>query len=529
MPYCLYLRKSRADMEAETRGEGETLTRHEKALLELAKRQNLNITQIYREIVSGETIAARPIMQRLLTEVERSVWDGVLVMEVERLARGDTIDQGIVAQTFKLTDTKIITPLKTYDPNDEYDEEYFEFGLFMSRREYKTINRRLQRGRVAAVKEGKYVGNRPPYGYIRKKIAHDSGFTLEPEPEQALVVKLIFCLYAHGECQADGTVRSMGVGKIVRKLNDLKIPTTNGGAWANSTLQSMLRNPVYIGKIRWNGRPSKKRMVDGQLVKERPRTKPEDWILADGLHEPLIDAETWQLTQLRLVESPSRPCPWQHTIMNPLAGLILCGVCGRRMVRRPYGTSGSPDTLMCPAVSCSNISAPLKYVEDHVIEALQQWLEIYKHTVGDKRAESAGFQIAIKQKALHSFKNELSALIKQRDNIYSLLEQGVYSTDIFEQRFQAIIDKIRSVQKSIVLLEKDITEKELTEPNEIIIIPALEHVLEEYKNADTASEKNELLKEVLEKVIFTKNVNGRWHGKPDDFELILYPKLPKKT
>ena len=53
MQYCLYLRKSRADSEAEARGEGETLARHEKALLNLAKKLNLNITAIYREIVSG--------------------------------------------------------------------------------------------------------------------------------------------------------------------------------------------------------------------------------------------------------------------------------------------------------------------------------------------------------------------------------------------------------------------------------------------------------------------------------------------
>ena len=47
-----------------------------------------------------------------------------------------------------------MTPSKTYDPENEFDEEYFEFGLFMSRREYKTINRRLQRGRAASIKEG---------------------------------------------------------------------------------------------------------------------------------------------------------------------------------------------------------------------------------------------------------------------------------------------------------------------------------------------------------------------------------------
>ena len=48
MAYCMYLRKSRADIEAEARGEGETLARHEKILLDLAKKMKLNVTQIHR-------------------------------------------------------------------------------------------------------------------------------------------------------------------------------------------------------------------------------------------------------------------------------------------------------------------------------------------------------------------------------------------------------------------------------------------------------------------------------------------------
>lgn len=131
MGYAIYLRKSRADIEAEARGEGETLARHRSQLLELARRQNLNITQIYEEIVSGESIAARPQMQQLLSAVNEGIFEGVLVMEIERLARGDTMDQGIVSQAFKFSGTKIITPTKTYDPANEFDEEYFEFNLFM--------------------------------------------------------------------------------------------------------------------------------------------------------------------------------------------------------------------------------------------------------------------------------------------------------------------------------------------------------------------------------------------------------------
>ena len=76
------------------RGEGETLARHKRILLDYAERNNLQITKIYQEIVSGESIAARPQMQQLLTDVEQGLYDGVLVIEVERLARCDTIDQG---------------------------------------------------------------------------------------------------------------------------------------------------------------------------------------------------------------------------------------------------------------------------------------------------------------------------------------------------------------------------------------------------------------------------------------------------
>lgn len=527
MAYCLYLRKSRADLEAEAQGEGETLARHEKALLELAHRQELNITQIYREIVSGETIASRPVMQQLLSEVEQGAWDGVLVMEVERLARGDTIDQGIVAQTFKFSDTKIITLMKTYDPTNEYDEEYFEFGLFMSRREYKTINRRLQRGRVASVKEGKYVGNKTPYGYTRKKLEHDKGYILIPDPDRAPVVKMIFDLYVNGAQQSDGSIKETGVSRIVRSLNEMKIPPARGDIWVNATIQGMLRNPVYLGKIRWNGRPVRKKMVDGKMVKERPRAKPEDWILVDGLHEPLIDRKTWIKTQAKLAENPTHPSPKNSSLRNPLAGLVICGKCGRKMVRRPYASRGYPDVLICPVSACDNISSALDIVESRVIEALQQWLKQYRLKYDDKKNKNLSVQKSLKKKTLQTMKNDLAKLEKQRDNIYDLLEQGVYTTNVFLQRSQAINDKIEQSKESIKLITQDIERKRDTEQNQKTIIPRTEHVLDEYAKAKTPAEKNALLKSVIEKVVYTKTVNGRWHNKPDDFELILYPKLPQ--
>ena len=192
--YAIYLRKSRADAEAEAMGQGETLARHRRTLTELAAARGLDIGETYEEIVSGDTIADRPEMQRLLSDVQAGRWQGVLVMEIERLARGDSIDQGIVAQTFKYSNTLIVTPAKTYDPQDDADEEFFEFSLFMARREYKTIKRRLQAGRLASVREGKYMGTRPPFGYRRIKLQGEKGWSLEIIPDQADIVRMIYQL-----------------------------------------------------------------------------------------------------------------------------------------------------------------------------------------------------------------------------------------------------------------------------------------------------------------------------------------------
>lgn len=123
MPYCIYLRKSRADLEAEARGEGETLARHRRALTDLAAQRHLPVSEVYAEIVSGETISERPEMRRMLSAIETGSYEGVICMDVDRLGRGDGADQARILKTLKYTRTLIITPYKVYDPaSSETDE-----------------------------------------------------------------------------------------------------------------------------------------------------------------------------------------------------------------------------------------------------------------------------------------------------------------------------------------------------------------------------------------------------------------------
>ncbi len=513
--YAMYLRKSRKDLDAEARGEGETLERHFHILKDLAKRMELNIQKIYAEVVSGESIEDRPRMQELLRDVETGIYDGVLVVEVERLARGDTSDQGRVAKTFKFSNTLIITPAKTYNPNDEFDEEYFEFGLFMSRREYKSIRRRLAAGTDASCREGKYTGNVAPYGYERYKLKKEKGWSLRIIPEQAAVVRMIFDWYLHG--LKDGKA---GYGRIADELNRLGIPAPSGAAWTQYSTQNIIRNPVYAGYIKNGYRRQVKQFVDGKMVRTRPVN--HDCKLYPGRHEAIITQETWEAVSLRMksrhADSSTRNRPQQ----NPLAGLVYCSCCKRVMQRRPY-QDGAPASLICTTKDCPTVSSFLTMVEQRILESLDVWLTAYELQETVTPPYNAG-KIELLESRISACRTELEEAEKQLERQYDFLERGVYTEEMFFERNSRIRKKKDELTARLEDLKKELKEEAGRKAAIQNLIPALKTIHNAYSQIDSPSARNALLKEVIDHVEYTKTKGGRW-GRPDNFTIEIFPRV----
>ncbi len=516
MPYCIYLRKSRADLDAEARGEGESLARHEATLLSLAKKQGLTITQIYQEIVSGETISARPEVQKMLHEVESGLWEGVLVMEVERLARGNTIDQGIVAQAFQTTGTKIITPIKVYDPNNEFDQEYFEFGLFMSRREFITINRRMQRGRIASVNEGNFLGSKPPFGYDLYRTP-DKRHTLKINDEQAPIVQMIFDLFT-GDYMSD--MLPMGCSLIVKYLNDKGIPSATGGKWTPSVVRSILTNPVYIGKIRWNNRQTVKKVTDGVVSKHRPRAGSQA-LIVQGIHSPIISDEQFNKVS-ELFESnkqPTGPKPTKEP--NPLLKLVRCSCCGKNLIKRP-DRKNSRTQLLCITPDCPTVGSPLDLVEEMVLKALEEWMENFKLS---QTESSAPADLKKLDTIISNTIKKIDSLNAQENKTYELLEQGIYSTEVFLKRQKAIADSRASLEQELDQLKRNKLSIEQIYKNQTEIIPNIEYVLNNYNDA-SAEEKNKMLRRVLDHISYSKTTRMNPRTKDGgDLSVTIIPKF----
>lgn len=310
--FCAYLRKSRDD-EARERAEGiDVLAYHRRTLEGLAASMGVRVERWYRDgIVSGDSIADRPEMRAMLADVMAGRWTGCLTMEVERLSRGDAADQAAVGNAFRWTGTWIVTPFKSYDPESDADMEYFEFGLFQSRREYRSINKRLVWGRNARVAEGQYIAKDAPFGYDKAVI--DGKHTLVPNAD-AEAVRMVWGLYADGWSYRD----------IAAKLDAMGVPPARSAyGWNPASVRNIVLNDVYLGKVRWNTYNLKTVVEDGRPVRRQVRNESPD--VYDGLHEAIIPPELAERVRRRTDAAPVRAA---YEMRNPYGRLLVCSRCG---------------------------------------------------------------------------------------------------------------------------------------------------------------------------------------------------------
>lgn len=496
--YAIYLRKSRADLEAEKLGEGETLTRHKNILTELAARKGLYIGEIYQEIVSGaESIEDRPEIKRLIEDCYKGKWAGILIMEASRFSRGNMKDAQMILDCLKYANRNngvlVITPTKVYDvAHNHDDEEYMEFELFMSRREYKMIKRRMDRGREQAVVEGDYMGSYRPYGYdiLKTKTAR----TLIPNPEEAPIVKQIF----------EWAVKDdMSAGAIARKLTAMGVPTYRGDAeWSTATIKTILTNPTYTGKVRWNDRMQVKTMKNGELVRSRPRSNHTDhYMLYDGKHKKnaLVDEETFKAASSKFHCDRTKS---NLKLQNPLAGLLICAECNKTMIYNGYTKKPdvAPRILHKQSSVCKVKSALLSDVINAVVHSLKLYIEDFEMKVDnlpDVDENSVLDQIEALQKEQAKTKRKLA-------KAFDDYEEGIYTANEFVERKAKHNAKIEAIENQIRELEDAIPEKE--EYAEIIIklSDALEHLLDETLDAEV---KNVYLKSIIDRIEFSRENN----------------------
>lgn len=505
----IYLRKSRKDLEEEKKAmehgqHYDTLERHRTQLLELAHKEHHNIIDILEEVVSGEYISERPMMQKLLREVETGIADAVLVMDLDRLGRGDMVDQGTIYRVFRYSETFIITPTEFINPNDENQELTFSIKSLIAREELKTIVKRMQRGRRASAKEGKSISRVPPYGYLR-----DGNLKLYPDPERSWVIPKIF------ESMANG----MGRQAIAQELDRLGISPPEGEYWNPSTISSIIKNEVYLGHIIWGKIRYTKQ--NGKYI--RKKVPKERWQRHNHAHPSLVSEELFQKANMAHSKRWRPPTIKTKKLSNPLAGILLCELCGHSMLYQPRKDRPNPQ-VRCVQPSCKGIQkgASLALVEQRILDGLKQIIESFEIQENMVQKKKSKNNIQLQQKVLEKKLQQIKDLQKQKNSLHDLLEKGIYDITTFLERQKSIMLRLKTTNEEMQQLKQEIKYVLEKEKHIHTVVPKMQNVLEAYYVTKDIEKKNQLLKLVLEKVTYLRKKDWK---RTDEFIVELYPRI----
>lgn len=509
----LYSRKSRTDDP--TLSVEEVLAKHEQMLDEWVERNLPGQGPVpennrFREVVSGETIDSRPRVQELLRLIELPKYKAVLIVEPQRLSRGDLEDIGRMVKLLRYSNTLVITLPYTYDLRDERDRDMFERELKRGNEFLEYQKKIQQNGRLLSVSNGNYIGTRPPYGYKKVQIREGKRkcYTLEPIPEEAAIVKLIFEMYRDG----------YGSHKIARHLNERGVKTQLGKKWSPESLKKMRSNEHYLGKVVWNRRKTVKTVEDGVVVASRPVS--EEYLVYPGKHPAIIDQELWDAVQEIRDKIP--PVKGRAKCSNPFAGLVYCQ-CGRTMSRRTYkdkeGKERTAPRLLCDdQANCGTASCTVDEMTAEVVEVLRECIADF-----DLKIKSdAGDSVVVHQQIVKQLEQRLEELAKLELAQWDKYTQEGMPKHIFEQLNEKVLREKAETQQALCTARDTLPEPVDYEKKKATFSDALQLLLDPDA---PALQKNLLLKRCIDHIEYSRkkkdNGNRRW-GDPEPMELDVH-------
>lgn len=174
-------------------------------------------------------------------------------------------------------------------------------------------------------------------------------------------------------------------------------------------------------------------MKNGIIYKSRPKQK--EYILVEGLHEAIIDEETWKIANNNSKIKEGKSVKKDLTLQNPLAGLVECGICHRTMQRRNY-RSGHIDGLICPLPHCKNVGSHLHMVENAILDSLQRYLNQYEETLASYKKNEQVHELDTNNVEL--IEKEIEKTKNQLNKAFDLLEQEIYDNTTFIERSKSL-------------------------------------------------------------------------------------------
>ena len=496
---ALYIRLSKED---ESEGPSQSVQNQESLLREFVQQHRLSVYDTYVDDGWSGTNFDRPDFQRMIADIEAKKVNMVITKDLSRLGRDYIMTGHYMERYFPEHRVRYISLLDGIDTGvDSTANDITPFRAIMNDMYAKDISKKIKSVKRDKQRKGQFIGGKPVYGY---KMHPTEKNKIVIDEEVAPIVRRIFALALSGmSCRNIATLLNQeGVPTPATYANlPVAKPGPYTGLWSSERISDMLQNETYIGN-----------MVQGRSVKISYKSKkclkqdPANWVIVEGTHEPLVDAETFRKVRM-LVNS--RKHTRSRTYDFLLKGLILCHECGYPLAVLNRKNARGEDVLyfVCrtyqrftKAGVCTCHSIKEKTVTDAVIDKVREVCLAYLDPdellpMARKAVENARKQNNLEAE-LQVVQAKIDSLTASLDRMYTDRLNGLLP----EEDFQRIFNRTKLDRK---LLEEKRQELELQEKSPVRSEDRARELVQRF--IETAGESRELLVSLIERVELTED------------------------
>lgn len=400
--------------------------------------------------ISGKAMENRAELQRLLRDAGENKFQEIWVWKTNRLARNH-LDLLKIVDELNKNNVGFKSCSEAFDTATPTGKLLMNVLASIGEFERESIVENVKMGMKQRAREGKWNGG-TVLGYNTVKIDNIENKTkLEIEEKEAFIVKEIFRLYAEGR----------GLKAITNLVNKLGYKTKRGNFFTPIAIRTILLNPIYIGKIRYNVREN--------WSEKRRKGINKNPIYAAGSHDPIISLDLWNRVQ-ELYKRKSQKPKRLFDGTFPLTGLIKCPMCGASMVagrvkrKLKNGNINIIRYYQCGAwrnkgtAACRSNGVRADKVEEQVFKRINQIVlndKILKDTVS-KLNDNAHNKIKPLEEELYITNKKVQNLEKKKNRVFDLYEEGMIAKDILTSRLEHISNEIEINLAQKVRIEKEL-------------------------------------------------------------------------
>ena len=496
---ALYIRLSKED---ENEGPSESVTNQKSLLNEYVQQHRLSVYDTYIDDGWSGTNFDRPDFQRMISDIEAKKVNMVITKDLSRLGRDYIMTGHYMERYFPEHRVRYISLLDGIDTGVESSaNDITPFRAIMNDMYAKDISNKIKSVKRDKQRKGQFIGGKPVYGY---KMHPTEKNKIVIDEEVAPVVRRIFGMALDG----------MSCRQIAAQLNTEGVPTPATyaglpvpnpgpytGLWSSERISDMMQNETYIGN-----------MVQGRQVKISYKSKKclhqerKNWVVVEGTHEPLIDAETFRKVRM-LVNS--RKHTRSRTYDFLLKGLIFCHECGYPLAVLNRKNAAGEDVLyfVCrtyqrftKAGVCSCHSIKEQVVTEAVLAKVREVCDAYLDP--NKLQPIAASAVEEARKA-ESHESEIQSLHGRIDSLTANLDKMYMdrlSGLLAEADFELIYRKVK-LERS--LLEEKRQELELRKKSPVRTEDRAKELVQRF--VDSAFTSRELLVSLIDRIELTED------------------------